>query len=183
MVSYNFAMVEGGGYKNPTRSNSVDWEGRVSIEPTKGLVFAVGGYTGDLGKDSNSAPAKQTANRFDLLASYTNAKVNLGIEYFTENNWGLTAATTPDSGDGYSAWGQYKFDKTWSVFGRIEHDKTSKDLHPTLQDNAYIFGVQYAAIKGVLLSLVYKNDNIDHPTSASTVTDYSEFGLFSEIKF
>ena len=52
-----------------------------------------------------------------------------------------------------------------------------------MRDNAYILGVQYAAIKGVMLSLVYKNDNIDHPTSASTVTDYSEIGMYSEIRF
>ena len=183
MVSYNFAMVNGGGYKNPSRTNSVDWEGRVSIEPTKGLVFAVGGYSGYLGKDSNAAPAKQKASRVSLLAAYSTSKLNLGLEYFTEDNWGNTTGVASDSGDGYSAWGQYKFDKIWSVFGRYEHDQLSKDLHPSLRDNAYILGVQYAAIKGVMLSLVYKNDNIDHPTSASTVTNYSEIGMYSEIRF
>lgn len=183
MVSYNFAMVNGGGYKNPTRTNSVDWEGRVSIEPTKGLIFAVGGYSGYLGKDSNSAPARQKASRVSLLASYSTSKLNFGLEYFTEDNWSNTTGVASDSGDGYSAWGQYKFDKIWSAFGRIEHDKMSKDLHPSMRDNAYILGVQYAAIKGVMLSLVYKNDNIDHPTSASTVTDYSEIGMYSEIRF
>ncbi len=183
MISYNVAMVNGGGYKNPTRSNSVDWEGRVSVEPTKGLVFAVGGYSGDLGKDSNSAPAKQTASRFDLMVNYTSDQFRVGAEYFTEKNWGATTSTTADSGDGYSLWGQYKIDKTWSVFARYDEDKTSKDVHPTFRDTYMNLGVQCAVIKGVDISLVWKNDNIDHPTSASTVTSYDELGLFAQIAF
>ena len=183
MVSYNFAAVEGGGYKNPTRSKTMDFEGRVSIEPMKGLVFAVGGYSGDLGKNSNATPAKQTANRFDLLASYTTGKLNLGAEYFSQKNWGITANAIGDSGDGYGVWGQYKFNNVWSIFGRYDSAKPSKDLHPLMRDNYYNIGVQFAVIKGVLISFVYKNDNIDFPTSASAVTNYQEFGMFSEIKF
>jgi polyhydroxyalkanoate synthesis regulator phasin len=183
MVSYNFAAVNGGGYKNPTRTNSVDYEGRLSVEPVKGLVFAVGGYTGDLGKDSNSAPAKQTANRFDVMVNYTAANFKVGAEYFTEDNWGATTSATADSGDGYSVWGQYKFDKTWSVFARYDNDKTSKDVHPSFQDTYFNLGVQCAVIKGVDVSLVWKNDNIDHPTSASMVTSYDELGLFAQIAF
>ncbi len=183
MVSYNIAAVNGGGYKNPTRSKSMDLEGRLSIEPTKGLVFAVGGYSGDLGKNSNSSPAMQTANRFDVMANYTCAKFKAGAEYFSEHNWGITTSATSDSGDGYSVWGQYKLSKIWSIFGRYDSDKPSKDLHPTLRDNYYNIGLQCSAIKGVDISLVYKNDNIDHPASASAVTNYEEIGLFSQIAF
>ncbi len=183
MVSYNFSAVNGGGYKNPTRSNSMDFEGRISVEPVKGLVFAVGGYTGDLGKDSNTSPAKQTATRTDLLVNYTTDKFKVGGEYFSEDNWGLTAAATPDSGDGYSLWAQYKMDKMWSVFLRYDKDKASKDLHPLFQETYYNFGVQCSVMKGVDISLVYKNDNIDHPTSASVITSAEEIGLYAQIAF
>ena len=40
-VSYNFAAVNGGGYKNPTRSKSLDYEGRISIEAVKGFTAAI----------------------------------------------------------------------------------------------------------------------------------------------
>ena len=43
MVSYNVAVVNGGGYKNPTRSRGMDLEGRVSVQPVAGLTLAVGG--------------------------------------------------------------------------------------------------------------------------------------------
>ena len=183
MVSYNLAAVNGGGYKNPTRSNSMDWEGRVSIEPTKGLVFAIGGYSGDLGKDSNTAPATQTASRFDVMASYNTAKFRVGAEYFTEDNWGATTSALSDSGDGYSLYGQYKIDAMWSVFGRYDSSKTSKNLHPDFRDTYYNLGVQCSVIKGLDVSLVYKNDNIDHPLSASAVTNYEELGLFAQVAF
>ena len=183
MVSYNIAAVNGGGYKNPTRSKSVDWEGRLSLEPVKGLVFAVGGYTGDLGKDGNAAPARQTASRFDLMAAYSNAQFRLGAEYFTEDNWGATASAIRDSGDGHAVWGQYKFNSVWSAFARYDSDKTSKDLHPNLKDSYFNLGLQCSIMKGVDLALVYKNDRIDNPASTSTVTDYDEFGVFSQIAF
>ncbi|HTL66615.1 MAG TPA: hypothetical protein VL200_03045 [Lacunisphaera sp.] len=183
MVSYNLAAINGGGYKNPTRSKSMDFEGRLSIEPVKGLVFAVGGYNGDLGKDSNTAPAKRTASRFDLLASYNTDKFRIGGEYFSETNWGATASALADSGDGFSVYGQYKFDPRWSVFARYDKSKTSKDQHPNFEDNYFNVGIQCAVIKGVDVSLVWKNDNIDHPTSASMVTSYDELGLFAQVAF
>ncbi|HVZ63477.1 MAG TPA: hypothetical protein VG936_02730 [Lacunisphaera sp.] len=183
MVSYNFAAINGGGYKNPTRSKGMDFEGRVSVEPVKGLVFALGGYNGDLGKDANLAPAKQTASRLDFMVNYNVANFRVGGEYFTEDNWGATTSATSDSGDGYSIWGQYKVDKTWSVFARYDKSKTSKDVHPNFQDTYFNVGVQCAVIKGVDVSLVWKNDNIDHPTSASMVTSYDELGLFAQVAF
>ena len=51
MISYAGAVVNGGGYKKLQRSKSVDFEGRVSVEPIKGLVAGVGAYSGKLNND------------------------------------------------------------------------------------------------------------------------------------
>jgi len=42
-VGYQVSAINGRGYADPTRSNSVDFEGRIDVEPVKGLSFAVGG--------------------------------------------------------------------------------------------------------------------------------------------
>ncbi|MGH8279985.1 MAG: hypothetical protein ACRETQ_10565 [Gammaproteobacteria bacterium] len=44
---YAMSLVNGGGYKNPARTKSMDWEARVAFYPADGLVVAIGGYKGD----------------------------------------------------------------------------------------------------------------------------------------
>ncbi|HEY2035763.1 MAG TPA: hypothetical protein VGG96_02030, partial [Steroidobacteraceae bacterium] len=50
-LSYQISAVEGNGYKNPTRSKTMDVEGRISYQPITGLYLAIGGYEGKLGQD------------------------------------------------------------------------------------------------------------------------------------
>jgi hypothetical protein len=69
MLSYAFTIGNGKGYSSPTRTKSVDFEGRVSLEPIKGLTFAVGGYSGKRGNDTDATPAKHTATRFNGLVN------------------------------------------------------------------------------------------------------------------
>jgi hypothetical protein len=183
MVSYNFAAVNGGGYKNPTRSKGMDLEGRLSIEPTKGLVLAVGGYTGKLGKDLEGTPSKRTASRYDALVSYTTKQFVLGAEYFNESDWGFTNSASSDSGDGYAVFGKVKVGDPYWLFARWDSDKTSKKLHPTMKESYFNVGWEYVAIKGVNLSLVYKYDKIDNPASASSTAKYNEIGMFAQIAF
>ena len=183
MVSYNFAVVNGGGYKNPTRTKSMDVEGRVSIEPTKGLTFAVGGYDGDLGKDVQGTPATRAASRYDALVNYATKDFSLGAEYFSESDWGFTNSTSSDSGDGYALFGKVKVGDPFWLFARWDDDKTSKKLHPNLKENYFNVGWEYVAIKGVNLALVYKYDKIDNPTSASAQAKYNEIGMFAQVAF
>lgn len=183
MLSYNVAAVNGGGYKNPTRSKSVDFEGRVALEPLQGLTFAVGAYQGRLGRDSYSAPSTREATRYDLLASYRTTAFNVGAEYFHESDWGLTASPLSDRGEGYSVWGQAVIQGPFSVFARYDRTKMSEKLHPGLREDYYNAGFQYHAIPGVDLALVYKHDRVRDPVSASQVARYSELGVFSQVAF
>src|SRR5262249_8696258 len=70
MFNYGASVVNGAGYKNPTRSKSMDFEGRMGIAPLQGLSLAIGAYSGKLGKDveGTTTPVKHTANRLDALA-------------------------------------------------------------------------------------------------------------------
>jgi len=185
LISYNVAAVNGGGYKNPTRSKTVDLEGRVSAEPMKGLVFAVGGYNGKLGKDTYALPTtSRTAARYDGLVSYVNSQFRVGAEYYSEDNWGNTLSTAKsDKGDGYSVWGSIKLADPVTAFVRYDNDKPSKTLHPNEKEWYGNIGLEYTAIKGVNLALVYKHDHIENPPAASTVTKYDEIGIFSQVVF
>ena len=49
-VNYAVSVVNGNGYKNPSRSNGVDVEGRVGFVPFENMVIAVGGYSGHRGQ-------------------------------------------------------------------------------------------------------------------------------------
>ena len=183
IVSYNFAAINGGGYKNPTRSKGMDYEGRVSIEPVAGLTLAVGAYDGKLGKDLYGAPANRTASRYDLLAAYQNKQFRVGAEWFSESDWGFTNSAQSDKGDGYSLFGDVKLSGPFSVFARYDDAKTSKKLHPNMEDQYFNGGIQYHAFAGVDLALVYKHDHVSNPASATQQAKYDEFGLFSQVAF
>ncbi|MGH8278958.1 MAG: porin, partial [Gammaproteobacteria bacterium] len=105
--NYAVSLVNGGGYKNPGRTKSMDWEGRWAFYPVSGLVIALGGYTGDLGQNTATTPALHTANRQDALIAYKTSVVTLGAEYFHANNFTPTAVTTnaTDAASGYSLFG------------------------------------------------------------------------------
>ena len=109
-LGYAFTIGNGKGYSNPTRTKSVDFEGRVSLEPIKGLTFAVGGYSGNRGNDTDATPALHTATRFNALANWVIGPVKVGGEYFTADNWNQTTKVPEDTSDGYSGWLQFTVD-------------------------------------------------------------------------
>ena len=64
-------------------------------------MFAVGGYTGKLGKSAANLPPAATphrATRINALAAYPDSRARLGIEYFSARNWnGVTSASSDKS--------------------------------------------------------------------------------------
>jgi len=156
MLSYQFTIGNGKGYSSPARTNSVDFEGRVSLEPIKGLTFAVGGYDGKRGNDTDAAPAKHTATRYNALVNWVVGPVKVGGEYFTADNWNQTTKVPEDKSDGYSGWLQFMLDNDWTAFGRYDTMKPSKTLTPALKGTYYNLGLQWKPVKAVTSSLTYK---------------------------
>lgn len=185
MVNYSFSVVNGGGFKNPTRSDSVDFEGRVGVEPIKGLMFAVGGYTGDRGLDVHSNPSKRNTTRFDALVAYKTDDFRVGAEYFTADDWNTIRGTATDKANGWSLWGNYGIMKDLNIFARYDRVKPKKDLDPTLRDKYFNFGLEWLVRKGIKIAGVYKYDLLDNDQTGSgrvdTKTD--EIGVFAEIAF
>jgi hypothetical protein len=198
LLSYQVSAVNGAGYKNPTRSKDMDLEGRVSLQPITGVILAIGGYSGKLGKDVNATPPVaiyHTANRVDALAAYVNSGFRAGVEYFSANDWTTVTKSASDKADGTSVFASYDFTPMVGVFGRWDQAKLSQDLAPGLKDQYFNLGVVTHPIKNVDVALVYKHEKIDGgPTTATfSTTDgsafneadgkYDEIGLWAQVAF
>jgi len=192
MLNYSFSIVNGAGYKNPTRTKSPDYEGRISAVPVKWLTVGAGFYAGHLGQvtATNQDFAKHTATRYNFVAAVNVSGVRAGVEYFTAKNYktvnslaasvygtSSVVAATPtgvpvsDKADGESAFVSYAFDSQYSVFARYDHAKLSKDVAPNLKDEYFNIGAAYKPLKTIDLALVYKNEKVTDGTNSISGAD------------
>ncbi|HEX7348677.1 MAG TPA: porin [Rhodanobacteraceae bacterium] len=178
--NYQVSTVNGGGYKNPSRSNHIDFAARVGWQPINGLMFAVGGYDGDLGKDTRSSPALHSAHRYDAMAAWNRDGLRLGAEWLKADNWKNVTTPATDTASGYSLWGSYDFERA-SVFARYDNVKPSKDLDPSLKDTYWNAGVAFPITKGVKVAIAYKHEKLRNNTNVDVHT--REIGAWTEVKF
>jgi hypothetical protein len=180
VFDYQASIVNGGGYKNPTRSNAVDFEARAGFQPFKSMIIAVGGYRGDLGKDTTTTPALHDAHRYDAMLAYNANGLRLGAEYFKATNWNNVATPLADSANGASVWGSYDFGPA-AVFARYDRLKPSKSITPGVTDTYWNLGVAFPLTKGVRLAVAYKNELLNNGSGADLKT--RELGAWGELKF
>jgi hypothetical protein len=194
MIDYQVSVINGAGYKNPTRSKSMDVEGRISTN-LNGVVLAVGGYTGKLGKNVQGVGGTEhTAQRLNALAAYVQPRYRVGVEYFNAKNWNNVATVAEDKSDGYSVFGSFNFTPKISVFGRYDQVKPSKTVNPDLKDEYFNVGVNYEPTKIVDFALVYKRDEIENGvwstsngsiggTTLGRKGTYDEVGLWGQLRW
>ena len=168
LFTYSVSIVNGGGFKNPSRSKYVDYEGRVGVTPVKWLTFGAGFYSGHLGQinTSNQDFPHNTASRWDLALGVQCGGLSLRWRVFrrqelqerqsprpgctTSRRSPATARTAPlsDTADGYSLLTSYDFNAKWSVFGRYDEAKPSKDVVSDLKDTYFNVGVDRQTPQG-----------------------------------
>ena len=192
IFSYSASVVNGNGYKNPSRSKDVDFEGRVSVKPVDWLTAGIGYQTGHLGQinAANEAFPKNTASRFDAALAVNTNGLRVGAEYFSAKNYktvnslaasafgtssvvggSLTAVPVSDKAEGYSGWVSYAFNTQWNVFGRYDDAKLSKDVASDLKDTYFNLGVGYKPIKQLDFAVVYKNEKVDNGSTSISGAD------------
>lgn len=180
--TYAGAVLNGAGYKNPSRSKSVDFEGRVAFAPTENTVIAVGAYSGKLGKETETVDAQHTADRVDALVAYSSSKFRVGAEWFQAKNWNNVLTAGSDKADAWSAWGSVGLtDSGITLFGRYDKANLSKELDPSLEETYYNLGLEFPVVKGVKLSTVYKYTHRENDTAIDLET--KEFGVWGEFRF
>lgn len=187
LFNYSISAVDGGGYRNPTRTRDVDVEAAVLIKPLSWLNLGVGAYSGHLGQMTQTTAryASNTATRLDLVAAVVTNKLRVGAEYLIARNYktanpstgvlsgpgGVVVATNAtasdpsgtvvsDEADGYSAWASYQFLPRWHVFARDDAVRLSKHYDPKLRDLYFDAGVSYEPIRNIDLALVYKHEKV-----------------------
>lgn len=185
--SYAVSAINGNGYKNPTRSKSMDLEGRLSMVYAGQWNFAIGGYTGKLGQNVVGANTPHKASRFDALAAWVGDHGRAGVEYYSTSDYNakyITGASAEDKATGYSVFGTYRLSHSYSLFGRMDDVKPSKTITPTKKDKYYNAGVTYSVFKNVDFSLVAKHSELTSPLAATakkTVND--ELGVFAQVRY
>lgn len=214
LVNYQVSAIDGAGYRNPLRSQTVDVEGQVNLR-YEGFVAGVGGYTGKRAGDTftpfspvNNAvtpvqtganvPTFHTAERFDALVGYSSDKLHAGAEYLWSKNWNQVTKVPIDTSDGWSAFASYKLAPLFTLFGRYDWVRPTRDLFPAIRDNYFNLGIAYSPAKVIDLALVYKRDRVSHgffapsnsnpsnfafPIGGRVEGTYDEFGLFGQFKF
>jgi cell fate (sporulation/competence/biofilm development) regulator YlbF (YheA/YmcA/DUF963 family) len=188
VFNYAVSVVNGAGYKNPSRSKNVDFEGRVGFQPVEGLMVALGGYSGDLGKETENTSTNHTAQRGDLMVAYKNSAFRLGAEYFTAKNWNNVTTVSTDKADGYSVWGSVGLNDYLTLFARYDNAKPSKTLDPHKKDTYYNLGLQFAVTKGFDLAAVWKHESADAQVVAPVPVHVqnvktNEIGVFGQVAF
>ena len=192
-VNYSVSLVNGGGYKNPTRSKGMDEEGRIGFMAFDGFTITLGFYNGKLGKDieGSATPAVHTASREDAMVTYVKKSVRVGLEYFSADNWNQVTTAAKDKADGYSVWGSFDFSPKYGIFARADNAKLSKTLNPALEDKYYNAGFAIHARKNVDFSLVYKHEDMEHGSwntangviGGKNTGKYDEFGIWCLVNF
>jgi len=193
-LNYAFSVINGGGYKNPTRSSTMDAEGRIGWSPIKGFMLAAGFYNGKLGKDIDGSvtPAVHTAERYTALAAYSKGGFKVALEWFSADNWNQVTTVATDKADGYSLWAIYDFSPKYGVFARADDANLSKTLNPALEDKYYNLGFAIHARKNVDFSIVYKNEKVDGGTwntsngvigGVVSGGKFEEIGLWAQVVF
>ena len=195
LLSYQFSVIDGGGFRNVRVTKSVDYEGRVGLN-YQHFFAGVGGYSGKLAQDTQSVKTFHTAERLDATGGFKNELFTIGGEYFwakNYNNNGVNYITTDvhDKSQGYSGFASINFAKKFSVFGRYDHVEPRRDALPDLKETYYNAGIQWSPAKIVDLALVYKHDRARDGTIATSngtiggldQGKYNEIGLFGQFRF
>jgi len=195
LVNYAVSAINGAGYKTLSRnSDTIDLEGRISVNPIKTVTLAVGGYTGKLAKSAANLPGSatpHTATRFDALAAYTDKRIRAGVEYFSAKDWNNVNTVASDKSQGWSAFGSFAFTPKILAFGRYDWVKPNRDINPALKDHYFNVGLDFKPLPPLDFALVYKRERANHgllSTSNGTIGGadhgtYDEIGLFGQVAF
>ncbi|HSM14132.1 MAG TPA: porin, partial [Thermoanaerobaculia bacterium] len=161
LVDYQVSAVNGRSYSDPTRSESVDFEGRLAIAPIEGLTFGVGGYTGKRGRETKENPAKHTAERLNALVNFQADRFQIGGEWYETRNWTTVTSDDTDKSDGYSIWGDFDITDSIAIFGRYDQGNPSKELAPDKELTYYTVGVEKEINKVFTAALAWKHAETD----------------------
>lgn len=168
IFSYQVSAVNGNGYRNPTRQDGFDLEGRLSAKVDQ-WNFAVGARSGYLGQKflatSTTNNQHHKAERLNALAAFVGDRTRFGVEYFSAKNFTAAAVASnnplitgdADKQDGTSFFGSYRITPIFTLFARTDEVKPNKLTNPNRKDTYTNFGISWNAFKNVDFSFAAKH--------------------------
>ncbi len=172
-LGYSVSALDGSGFKVPgngtsNRARTLDVEGRVnaSLGP---VTAALGGYSGDLGKNSEGAAYHHTVSRVNALLAYSTPAFRVGVEYVRVRNYTGVTTITPvkAEGEGYTAFGSVRLSDHFDLFGRydavrpeVDAAASSNKANSATRDAYWNLGLDYHPIPAIDIALVYKRERV-----------------------
>lgn len=180
IISYAVSMLDGGGYRDPSKAGSVDTEARIGAEISD-IQFGLGGYSGKRGE---GAAALRSAQRVNLALAYTPKTFRVGVELFTAENWDNVTTATTDSSRGYAVFGSYDFSDKISAFARYDRVAPNRSTDPARNEDYFNLGLAYSPAQNVDVALVYKRDAAESSAIGATGSrTQDEVGLYAQLRF
>ncbi len=191
LFAYHVTEVNGAGYGNISKTNAMDFNGRIGVYPVEGLTLDFqyrDGYKGtktwDPVKQANVPGVRHTL--LQGMASYGMDSWRIGGNLISEKAKDKAARINPiTKTNGYVAWGWANFADSLGAFGRYEYLKVKKDgtiIQP--KTTRYVAGLEWFARKNVTFSLAYDYSKTkDNGFVKGNFVKNTKAGLFSEIKF
>jgi len=179
MISYDVVSINGGGYGNTALTEKTDLELRVGVKPIKGLTLDLGYRDGYKGKYSVIKPKKSTL--IQAMATYGSkigdVSYRVGFNNITNDIKDELPAGVTVKEKGTEIWAWARMGKFGAYFRNESFDN---GVTGSATEKRTVFGADYYAAKGVIVSLVS-----DSVTDAGNTTGdkFSKTGVFTQFKF
>ncbi|MDX8412222.1 MAG: hypothetical protein R8K46_10205 [Mariprofundaceae bacterium] len=189
MVQYWLVAVNGGGYSKPNKSEGVDINGRLTLEPVKGLHVS-GQYRNGYRGTNTGAGVGDRSEFYQAMLTYGMKGVGIddwriGANYL-DNSKTKYGATTSIDDQLYTVWGWGKMGD-FGAFGRYDHNKNEDVATSATADvktDHVVVGVETWPVKGLTLSAAWDYTKVKNLAFTSGDESKSnKVGLYSQYKF
>ncbi|HET9049157.1 MAG TPA: carbohydrate porin [Chiayiivirga sp.] len=156
-VDYGVSLVNGRGYKRSSRSQGVDIEARIAVQPIENVVVALGAYTGKPNTERDGAPAVRSARRYNASIAYVGARTRVGGELFRSHAWNELDEPIANRAQGWSLWASHGLAERLTVVARLDRADTAEQTDPNAADRYAHAGLEYRWSDRFQLALVWKD--------------------------
>lgn len=181
LFEYNIVAVNGGGYSKPNKSDTLDYNTRLTLHPIDGMDVSFGYRTGFRSTKTLNVAGTRSVLMQGLL-SYGNDDGRLTAGYI--NNRSEAALATTEN-KGYDFYGWYNFTPEFGLFGRYDTKIQTVTGNTTSEKlKRYILGLDYNYSKALRFSLAYDLSKYTNSGNVlGTETRTTKYGIYSQFVF
>jgi hypothetical protein len=181
MFEYNTAVVNGGGYSKPNKSDAIDFNGRLTVRPVTGLDISGGYRQGDRGTKTFGV-AGTKSKLIQGLVSYGIDRARLTGGYIRNSK---ETAAIETINKGFDVYGWVKLVDNFGAFARYDDEKQTVTGNAVEQKmTRYIGGIDYIYNKIVRFSLAFDHQKKTNSGNVSGQTvKTTKYGLYSQVNF